>query len=79
MTVFLIILLVLAMLATVGALVRGIVIFLRTSERDLMGGGPNVTGLKQNKMMQARVMFQAIAILIVILLMMLGHGASTPS
>ena len=77
MSVILIILLVLAMLATVGALVRGIVIFLRTSERDLMGGGPNVSGLKQNKAMQSRVMFQAIAIVIVVLLLMLGHRSGS--
>ena len=78
MVTFLVILLVLVMIATVGALIRGIVIFLQTSQRDLMGGGPNVSGMRQNKMMQARIMFQAIAVLIVILLLMLGHGASNP-
>src|SRR5438105_4995110 len=50
MNVFLIILLVLAMLATVGALVRGIAIFLMTSKQDLMGPGPSVSGMRQNKM-----------------------------
>jgi hypothetical protein len=68
------------MLAAVVALVRGIVIFLKTNHEDIArgGSGPSVSGMKQNKMMQARIMFQAIAVLIVILLLMLGHGASSP-
>jgi len=72
MNVFLIILLVLAMLATLGALIRGIVIFLRATEADLMGTGPNVNGLKQNKAMQMRVMFQALAVIVVVLLMVMA-------
>ena len=79
MSIFLIVLLIAAMLATVGALVRGIVLFLKTNHDDIARGGPSISGVKQNKMMQARVMFQAIAILIVILLMMLGRSASTGS
>jgi hypothetical protein len=74
MSTFLIILLVLAMIATVGALVRGIITFLRTTEADLMGTGPNVNGLKQNKMMQARILFQAAAVIIVVLLMAMAGG-----
>ncbi len=74
MSTILIILLVLAMLATVAALVRGIVIFLRTKERELMSGnGPSLSGLEQNKAMRARIMFQAIAVLIVVLLLSLGR------
>jgi hypothetical protein len=74
MNVILVILLVLAMLATVGALVRGIAIFLMQSREDIGRGGPSVSGLRQNKMMQARILFQALAIIIVILLLVLGHG-----
>lgn len=74
MSTFLIILLVLAMIATVGALVRGIVTFLKMTEADLMGTGPNVNGLKQNKMMQARILFQALAVIIVVLLMAMAGG-----
>ena len=69
MQVFLIILLVAAVLATVVALVRGIVTFLRTTEAELNGDGPSASALKSNKMMQYRVLFQALAVLIVVLIL----------
>jgi hypothetical protein len=59
-----------AMIATVVALVRGIIAFLRTTEADLKGGGISQSGLKQNKMMRMRIAFQAVAIILVILLLM---------
>ena len=72
MNTILVILLVLAMIATLVALVRGVIALLRTKEAELMGGqGPNTSGLAQNKAMRARIMFQALAILIVVLLLML--------
>ncbi len=74
MQTLLIILIVLAGLATVGALVRGIVIFLRTTEQDLKGVGPSVSGLHQNKMMRMRIMFQALAVIFVILLLLLSRS-----
>ncbi|WP_156680169.1 twin transmembrane helix small protein [Sphingomonas profundi] len=74
MQTILIILIVLAALATVGALVRGIVIFLRTTEQDLKGVGPSVSGLRQNKMMRLRIMFQALAVIFVILLLLLSRS-----
>lgn len=74
MQTLLIILIVLAGLATVGALVRGIVIFLRTTEQDLKGVGPSVSGMQQNKMMRMRIMFQALAIIFVILLLLLSRS-----
>lgn len=74
MSTILIILMVLAMIATVAALVRGIVIFLRTSEADLTGNGPNASGHRQNKMMQARIAFQALAIIFVILFLLVARG-----
>ncbi len=46
MQIFLTILLVAAMIATVFFLIRGIVAFLRTTEADLMGDGPNQSGLQ---------------------------------
>jgi len=66
--------LIIAMIATVVMLVRGIIAFLRTSTEDLQGGGVSQGGLKQNKMMRARIMWQAIAIVIVILLLALGRS-----
>lgn len=71
MTIFLTILLVAAMIATVVALVRGIVTFLSTTRAELESGdtGPSPSAIKSNKMMQARILFQALAILIVVLLL----------
>ena len=64
-----------AMIATVVALVRGIIAFLRTTEADLKGGGINQSGLKQNKMMRMRIAFQAIAVILVILLLIMSRGS----
>ena len=64
-----------AMVATVVALVRGIIAFLRTTEADLKGGGVNQSGLRQNKMMRMRIAFQAVAVILVILLLILSRGS----
>ena len=72
MSTFLVILLVAAMLATVAALIRGIIIFMKTTEAELKGEGPSASAVGSNKMMQARVFFQAIAIMIVVLIMLLA-------
>lgn len=71
MNMFLILLLVAAMIATVVMLVRGLVIFLKTTEADLREGGtgPSQSALKQNKAMMGRIMFQGLAILIVMVLL----------
>lgn len=69
MTVFLVILLIAAMIATVVALVSGIVTFLQTTEADLKGTGPSASAVRSNKMMQARILFQAVAIVIVVLIL----------
>lgn len=78
MTVVLVIALVLAMGATLFALIRGIIAFLQTTKEDLNapeGSGPSPARLKQNKMMMNRILFQAAAITIVaILLLMKGNG-----
>ena len=75
MQTFLVILIALAALGAVAALVRGIVIFLRTSHTDVHGGtGPSSSGLRQNKMMRTRILFQALAVIFVILLLLLARG-----
>ena len=71
-TIFFILILA-AMIATVVALVRGIIAFLRTTEADLKGGGVSQSGLRQNRMMRMRIMFQAIAIILVILLLIMSR------
>lgn len=75
MSTILTIALILAMIATLGALVRGIIIFLRTTEAELKSGavGPSVSSQRQNKAMQARIGFQALAVIIVVLLLMLSR------
>ena len=70
MQIFLILLLVAAMIATLVALVRGIVTFLKTTEEELKGGaGPSASALKSNKMMQYRILFQALAVLIAVVIL----------
>ncbi|MEO8724231.1 MAG: twin transmembrane helix small protein [Sphingobium sp.] len=75
--IFLVILIIAAAIAALVMLIRGIMAFLKTTEEDLNSGeaGPSASSLKQNKMMSARIMFQAIAILLVaILLLVRGSG-----
>ena len=70
MQTFLIILLVAAMIATVVALVRGIVSFLQESHAQVRDGeGPSAASLKSNRMMQMRIFYQALAILIVVVIL----------
>ena len=71
MNTFLVILLIAAMIATVVALVRGIVTFLQTASLEARGegDGPTAAQLKSNKMMQMRILFQALAVLIVVVIL----------
>lgn len=77
MNTVLIIVLILAMGATLFALVRGIIAFLQATKEQLNSpeSGPSRSSLKQNKMMMNRILFQAAAVIIVaILLLMKGNG-----
>ncbi|MET0365194.1 MAG: twin transmembrane helix small protein [Sphingobium sp.] len=76
MNTFLVILIILAAIATVVMLVRGIVTFLKTTEAELNSTdtGPSPSSLKQNKAMMGRILFQALAILFVALLLLLNSG-----
>ena len=72
MNTFLVILLIAAMIATLAALVRGIVSFLQEGSAAARSGGesgPSVASLKSNRMMQQRIFFQAFAILIVVVIL----------
>ena len=57
------------------SLVRGIVAFLKTSKDDLAtpGGGATPMQLQQNKMMFARIKYQALAIIAVAVLMLFSR------
>ncbi len=74
MTAFLIIAGVLGYVLT--GLIKGIVAFLQTTEAELNSTdtGPSPSSLKQNKAMMGRIAFQAIAILLVALLLLLHGG-----
>ena len=65
MNILLVIALVAAMGATVYVLVRGVI---------AMANGKDVTGEVQQGYMQKRVMFQGVAIVIVILILVLASG-----
>ncbi|WP_066781445.1 twin transmembrane helix small protein [Sphingomonas sp. CCH5-D11] len=72
MQTFLVILLVAALIATLVALVRGIVAFLQNASAEARGTGatgPTQSQLKSNKMMQQRILFQALAVIIVVVLL----------
>ena len=74
MNTILIIALIAAMVMTVVALVRGVIAFLQESHAQVRGGeGPSAASLKSNKMMQMRIFYQAIAILIVVVIL-IGAG-----
>ena len=65
MTTLLIILIVLAAGATLFVLVKGVI---------GMAQGKDVTGRRSQDLMRKRVMFQAVAIILVVLLLMLASG-----
>lgn len=66
MNIFLIILLVLAMGATAYVLVRGVM---------AMASGKDLTGEQQQSYMRKRVLFQAVAIVLVILILAVAGNA----
>ncbi|HZU63156.1 MAG TPA: hypothetical protein VFF98_05695 [Novosphingobium sp.] len=60
------------MALVVGALVKGVIAFLRTTREDLethQGAGPSPMQLRQNEMMFARIKYQALAIVVVAILL----------
>jgi hypothetical protein len=75
MNTFFVIVIVLLAVMVVVSLVRGIVAFLQTTKLDLENGGDNVARLqmKQNKMMFARIKYQALAIVVVAVLLMVNR------
>jgi hypothetical protein len=75
MNTLLVLLLVCAMLATLFALVRGIIAFLKTTEANLKGEAEGQAAMaQQNKMMVNRVIFQGIAVLIVAVLLLMARN-----
>lgn len=77
MTTFLTIVLVVLMGLTVFSLVRGVIAFLKSTKIDLNrpGGGETATEMQlmQNRMMMSRIKYQALAIMVVAVLLVLGR------
>lgn len=73
---FLALLLVAAMLAVVFVLIRGLVNMAGTTQGDLEGDGPSERALKSNKLMQQRILLQAVAIAIIAIILLMLSGKS---
>lgn len=76
MSYILIPLIVILMIMVVVSLVRGIIAFLQSTKADLEreeGSGATEMQLRQNKMMFARIKYQAAAIVVVMLLLMMSR------
>lgn len=67
MSTLLVIIIVLAMLATAFVLVKGVV---------AMASGKDIGGVKQQKLMRQRVFLQAFAIVFVVLFLMMARGGN---
>jgi hypothetical protein len=76
MNTFLVLLITGLAIATLFTLIRGIVAFLQTTKEELNSNqtGPSASSLKQNKMMFARIGFQAAAVLVIALLLLMNGG-----
>ena len=73
MQTLLVILVVLLAIGALVSLVRGVIIFMQTTQADLMGGDVAQSGLRQNRMMWRRIQFQAAAVLVAALLMWMAR------
>ncbi|QTD55343.1 HIG1 domain-containing protein [Parasphingorhabdus cellanae] len=76
MSYLLILLILLAAGAVVFALVRGLIAFVNMEPEDVDADGVTASHKKQNEMMFARVKYQAIAVILVALLLLLAGGQS---
>jgi hypothetical protein len=75
MNTFLVIVIVVLAALVVVSLVRGIVAFLQSTKLDLESDGARAAEmqLKQNRMMMARIKYQALAIVVVAVLLMINR------
>ncbi len=68
MQTFLVILIVIAALATLAVLVRGVI---------TMAQGKDITGVQSQNLMRKRVMLQAVAIILVVLFLLVARGSGS--
>ncbi|WP_126172174.1 HIG1 domain-containing protein [Altericroceibacterium xinjiangense] len=75
MNTFLVIVIALLAIMVVVSLVRGIVAFLQSTRLDLENDGDRATEmqLRQNQMMFARIKYQALAVVVVAVLLMFNR------
>ncbi len=76
MSYILILLILLSAGAVIFALVRGLIAFANMEPDDVDADGVTASHKKQNEMMFARVKYQAIAVILVALLLLLAGGQS---
>jgi len=74
MQTFLFILIVLAAIGAVVSVIRGVIAMLRRDHDRLNSEGISESGLQQNRMMWRRVQFQALAVVLVILFLLVARG-----
>jgi hypothetical protein len=77
MKTILVIVLILAMIGVVVSLIRGVVAFLQSHRADIDAGGERQKEMQlmQNRMMMNRIKFQALAIVVVIILLAVAGGS----
>ncbi|HVJ01940.1 MAG TPA: twin transmembrane helix small protein [Sphingomonas sp.] len=76
MNLFLVLLLVAVILAVVVVLIKGLVNMAQTTSADLEGEGPSDRAIRSNKLMQQRILLQAVAIgLIAVILLFASAGS----
>ena len=74
MQTFLFVLIILAAIGALVSIMRGVIIMLRDSRDAVDGNGVSQSSLKQNRMMWRRVQFQAGAVVLAILFLMIARG-----
>jgi hypothetical protein len=75
MKTVLVIILIVAMILVVVSLVRGVIAFLQSHRADIDAGGERQKEMQllQNRMMMNRIKYQALAIVVVAILLMMSH------
>jgi hypothetical protein len=74
MKTFLFILIILAAVGAVVSIVRGVIVMLRANRDEVDGTGVSTSGLQQNRMMWRRVQFQAAAVILAVLFLLIARG-----
>jgi len=68
------ILIIICAIGAVVSIVRGVIAMLRRDHERVNGEGVSESGLQQNRMMWRRIQFQAAAIILVVLLLLVARG-----